>query len=136
MIEFNASDVRSKKVMQQEMGDITGSHTIANAFGPKGGGASRPKRMKRAIIMDEVDGMGAGDRSGVAELIQMIKNSKGFIIYPETQAIAFVVKNRSEGFEFFAFVVITICGSDAELCELALPNIGGRTIPSQKEKQR
>ena len=26
--------------------------------------------------MDEVDGMGAGDRSGMAELIQMIKKSK------------------------------------------------------------
>lgn len=31
---------------------------------------------KRCIIMDEVDGMGAGDRSGMSELIQMIKKSK------------------------------------------------------------
>ena len=31
---------------------------------------------KRVIIMDEVDGMGAGDRSGMSELIQMIKKSK------------------------------------------------------------
>ena len=30
--------------------------------------------------MDEVDGMGAGDRSGMAQLIQMIKNSKVPII--------------------------------------------------------
>ena len=34
------------------------------------------KHQKRVIIMDEVDGMGAGDRSGMAELIQMIKKSK------------------------------------------------------------
>ena len=36
--------------------------------------------MLRCIIMDEVDGMGAGDRSGMAELIQMIKKSKAPII--------------------------------------------------------
>ncbi|EJK63089.1 hypothetical protein THAOC_16273, partial [Thalassiosira oceanica] len=38
------------------------------------------KHQKRVIIMDEVDGMGAGDRSGMAELIQMIKKSKVPII--------------------------------------------------------
>ena len=35
---------------------------------------------KRVVIMDEVDGMGAGDRSGMSELIQMIKKSKVPII--------------------------------------------------------
>jgi len=30
---------------------------------------------KRCVIMDEVDGMGAGDRSGISELIKMIKES-------------------------------------------------------------
>ena len=35
---------------------------------------------KSVIIMDEVDGVGAGDRGGIAALIKVIKNSKTPII--------------------------------------------------------
>lgn len=35
---------------------------------------------KSVIIMDEVDGVGAGDRGGLAALIQVIKESKTPII--------------------------------------------------------
>ena len=35
---------------------------------------------KSVIIMDEVDGVGAGDRGGVAALIQIIKETKTPII--------------------------------------------------------
>ena len=35
---------------------------------------------KSVIIMDEVDGVGAGDRGGIGALIQVIKNSKTPII--------------------------------------------------------
>lgn len=73
LLEFNASDVRSKKALQEQVGDITGSQTIQFA-------AHKQPRQKRCIIMDEVDGMGAGDRSGMAELIQMIKKSRVPII--------------------------------------------------------
>lgn len=75
VIEFNASDVRSKSALQEGLGDITGSRTIEfNVSKP--GGTSAPKhRTKRCIIMDEVDGMGGGDRGGIASLIQLIKNS-------------------------------------------------------------
>lgn len=72
VLEFNASDVRSKKALQQQVGDITGSATLQFS--------TTKAKMKRCIIMDEVDGMGAGDRSGVSELIQMIKRSKVPII--------------------------------------------------------
>jgi replication factor C subunit 1 len=79
VIEYNASDVRSKKALKEEMGDITGSCTLEfrkeNARGQVIG-----SRQKRCIIMDEVDGMGAGDRSGMAELIQLIKTSRVPII--------------------------------------------------------
>ena len=37
-------------------------------------------KKKSVIIMDEVDGCGAGDRGGIAALIQMIKTSKTPII--------------------------------------------------------
>jgi len=73
VLEFNASDVRSKKAMKDQFGDITGSHTIEFKAVNKNGKVAA--RKKRCIVMDEVDGMGAGDRSGMAELIQMIKNS-------------------------------------------------------------
>lgn len=36
----------------------------------------RPKHQKTVLIMDEVDGMSAGDRGGVADLIASIKISK------------------------------------------------------------
>lgn len=59
------------------MGDITGSRTIEF----RGGNAKKtPPPTKRCIIMDEVDGVGGGDRGGIAELIQMIKHSRVPII--------------------------------------------------------
>ena len=81
VLEFNASDVRSKKALQESIGDVTGSQTLqftATTTGKNGNNTAL--RTKRCIIMDEVDGMGAGDRSGMAELIQMIKNSRVPII--------------------------------------------------------
>ena len=72
LLEFNASDARSKKAISQGMGDVTGSQVLN--FNPKKDG-KKPASKKRIIIMDEVDGMGAGDRSGMAELIKMIKGS-------------------------------------------------------------
>eukprot|EP00980_Cylindrotheca_fusiformis_P028569 scaffold22612_cov138-Cylindrotheca_fusiformis.AAC.3 len=72
LLEFNASDARSKKTLQSTLGDLTGSQALS--FGPVNGKKKSPKKL-RCIVMDEVDGMGAGDRSGMAELIQMIKKS-------------------------------------------------------------
>lgn len=77
VLELNASDTRSKKSLTENLGDVTGSHVISFAPRPKGG---KGEKKKRCIIMDEVDGMGAGDRSGMAELIKMIKSSQVPII--------------------------------------------------------
>jgi replication factor C subunit 1 len=77
-IEFNASDVRSKKSLTEGIGDVTGSRTLE--FGKKNKGVTEATRKKRVIIMDEVDGMGGGDRGGMAELIQLIKHSRVPII--------------------------------------------------------
>ena len=73
VLELNASDTRSKKSLETNLGDVTGSHVIS--FNQKGPSSSSKSVKKRCIIMDEVDGMGAGDRSGMSELIKMIKNS-------------------------------------------------------------
>jgi replication factor C subunit 1 len=88
VLELNASDVRSKKSLSEALGDVTGSQVLSFGNNNNAAAASKMSRgdsqssqpQKRCIIMDEVDGMGAGDRSGMSELIQMIKKSKVPII--------------------------------------------------------
>ena len=65
VMETNASDSRSKKLVQAVLGAAVTNRTIAG--GPQ---------KKRLIIMDEVDGMSSSDRGGNQELIQCIKKSK------------------------------------------------------------
>lgn len=76
--ELNASDTRSKKMLQTGLKDVLGTQAIH--FGAPNQSSDRMKLAKRVIIMDEVDGMSGGDRGGTAELIQLIKNSKTPII--------------------------------------------------------
>lgn len=75
VLELNASDTRSKRGLSEGLGDVTGSQVLSFGSTQKNEkkGHSQPKH--RVVIMDEVDGMGAGDRSGMAELIKMIKGS-------------------------------------------------------------
>jgi len=82
VFELNASDTRSKKSLETELGDITGSQVLSfeSTHMRKRHVNGRDGLKKRCIIMDEVDGMGAGDRSGISELIKMIKISKVPII--------------------------------------------------------
>ena len=54
ILELNASDTRSKKALDQELSDVVLSKAIGMQLESK----------KRVVIMDEVDGMGAGDRGG------------------------------------------------------------------------
>ncbi|KAJ3054745.1 hypothetical protein HK097_000916, partial [Rhizophlyctis rosea] len=85
-LEFNASDTRSKKAMQNVVKETTGTRSMTEFFGAesavgssKGGPKSKaapPSGKKQVLIMDEVDGMTAGDRGGSQELIQIIKKTK------------------------------------------------------------
>lgn len=82
-IEVNASDNRGKADAKIEKG-IAGS--TANSMKELVSNEAliintdRSKRPKPVLIMDEVDGMSAGDRGGVADLIASIKISKVPII--------------------------------------------------------
>ncbi|UYV61451.1 RFC1 [Cordylochernes scorpioides] len=70
-VEFNASDTRSKKSLQQEIMELLSSQSLA-AFA--GGSLPQAVSKKHAVIMDEVDGMaGNEDRGGMQELIALIK---------------------------------------------------------------
>lgn len=82
VVEFNASDTRSKRTLHDEVSEVINNSSLASFFKPVGSAASAktstPK--KQCIIMDECDGMSAGDRGGMAELIQLIKKTKMPII--------------------------------------------------------
>ncbi|RYR69196.1 hypothetical protein Ahy_A03g015730 isoform A [Arachis hypogaea] len=78
-IEVNASDSRGKADSKIEKG-ISGSNanSIKELVTNEALGANmdRSKLARTVLIMDEVDGMSAGDRGGVADLIASIKISK------------------------------------------------------------
>jgi len=78
LLEFNASDVRSKKVLEESVSEMMDNRTMTEFFT-----AGKPKQGDRLIngkkvvlVMDEVDGMSAGDRGGAAEMAKLIKNTK------------------------------------------------------------
>ncbi|CAG9766471.1 unnamed protein product [Ceutorhynchus assimilis] len=77
IVEFNASDTRSKKLLHEEISQMMSSKTVAGfATGKKNN-----MNQKRVLLMDEVDGMaGNEDRGGIAELISFIKTAKFPII--------------------------------------------------------
>lgn len=71
-IEFNASDTRSKKLLQSQVSELVAHKTIHGYFN----GQNKTLTEKQVLIMDEVDGMaGNEDRGGMAELIAVIKSS-------------------------------------------------------------
>ena len=75
-IELNASDSRSKKLLDKVLGESTENASIDSYFKQKHK-ISDLNKDKHCVIMDEVDGMaGNEDRGGVQELIQIIKQSK------------------------------------------------------------
>lgn len=65
-IELNASDVRNKNAVANILKTASGNTALL----PTG------QVVKNILIMDEVDGMSAGDRGGVAALIDVIKTTK------------------------------------------------------------
>jgi replication factor C subunit 1 len=72
---FNASDARSKKRLQQEgFMEISDNRNLGEFFKSESR-PSQPRSSRTLVIMDEVDGMGAGDRGGNQELIALIKKT-------------------------------------------------------------
>ncbi|KAJ9584532.1 hypothetical protein L9F63_021142, partial [Diploptera punctata] len=78
IVEFNASDTRSKKLLREEVSELLSTKSLSGYFQDSAG--AKPTE-KHVLVMDEVDGMaGNEDRGGVQELIQLIKNSRVPII--------------------------------------------------------
>uniref|UniRef100_A0A7S1PNU6 AAA+ ATPase domain-containing protein n=1 Tax=Alexandrium catenella TaxID=2925 RepID=A0A7S1PNU6_ALECA len=79
LMEYNASDARGQTIINEMAEGIADNMTINFSGGL--GQKKVPALTKRAIIiMDEVDGMGGGDRGGNAALIKMIKKTRNPII--------------------------------------------------------
>ncbi|KAI1172329.1 replication factor RFC1 C terminal domain-containing protein [Nemania sp. FL0916] len=75
VIESNASDTRSKKLVESGVSEVMNNTSLHGFFA--GDGKSIDKEKKRIVlIMDEVDGMSAGDRGGVAALAKFCKKTE------------------------------------------------------------
>ncbi|KAJ8915620.1 hypothetical protein NQ315_003404 [Exocentrus adspersus] len=71
IVEFNASDTRSKRLLHEEVSQLLSTQTIARFAAGK-----KTTDKKRVLLMDEVDGMaGNEDRGGIQELINLIKTT-------------------------------------------------------------
>jgi len=75
VVEMNASDTRSKKMLGESVSDTLNTTSVASMMGK--GNENNSVTKKRVLLMDEVDGMaGNEDRGGIAELIVLLKSSK------------------------------------------------------------
>lgn len=74
VIETNASDTRSKKLMESALKGVIDTTSINGYFAGDGKAVDASKR-KIVLVMDEVDGMSAGDRGGVGALAAVCRKT-------------------------------------------------------------
>lgn len=76
VLEKNASDVRSKGLLNSTVGEILDNTSVVGFFN-----SSKAKNAnKMCIIMDEVDGMSGGDRGGVGQLASFCRKTQAPLI--------------------------------------------------------
>lgn len=83
VLELNASDTRSKRLLEEAFRSKVTDTTLSGFFKTEGGsggdddgGEGLGVNNKSLIIMDEVDGMSAGDRGGIGALNSFLKKTK------------------------------------------------------------
>ena len=74
IVESNASDTRSKKLVETGLKGVLDTTSLLGYFAGDGQKVERDKK-KLVLIMDEVDGMSAGDRGGVGALAAVCKKT-------------------------------------------------------------
>ena len=74
ILESNASDTRSKKLVETGLKGVLDNTSLLGYFAADKK-AVDVQRKKLVLIMDEVDGMSAGDRGGVGALAQVCKKT-------------------------------------------------------------
>lgn len=75
VLESNASDVRSKKLVENGVSDVMNNTSLLGYFAGDGKGVDAGKK-NIVLIMDEVDGMSSGDRGGVGALAKFCKKTE------------------------------------------------------------
>ncbi|KAK1987888.1 replication factor RFC1 C terminal domain-containing protein [Colletotrichum cereale] len=75
VIESNASDTRSKKLVENGVSDVMTNTSLLGFFAGDGKKVDGEKK-NIVLIMDEVDGMSAGDRGGVGALAKYCKKTE------------------------------------------------------------
>lgn len=75
VLESNASDTRSKKLVEAGLSDVMNNTSLLGFFAGDGKSVSTEKK-KIVLIMDEVDGMSAGDRGGVGALAKFCRKTE------------------------------------------------------------
>ncbi|KAJ2893674.1 Replication factor C subunit 1 [Zalerion maritima] len=75
VIESNASDTRSKKLVENGITDVLDNTSLLGYFAGDGKKINHGKK-KIVLVMDEVDGMSAGDRGGVGALAKLCKKTE------------------------------------------------------------
>lgn len=74
VLESNASDVRSKKLVESGLGEVLNNSSLLGFFAGEGKDVDAKKK-NIVLIMDEVDGMSSGDRGGVGALAKVCKKT-------------------------------------------------------------
>lgn len=75
VVETNASDTRSKKLVEQGLLGVLDTTSLQGYFSGQGKKVENEKK-NLVLIMDEVDGMSAGDRGGVGALAGVAKKTR------------------------------------------------------------
>ncbi|KAL6703320.1 DNA replication factor C complex subunit Rfc1 [Coniothyrium glycines] len=75
IVERNASDTRSKKLIEDGLRGVLSTNSLHGYFAGAGKNVEISKK-KLVLIMDEVDGMSAGDRGGVGALAAVCKKTE------------------------------------------------------------
>ena len=74
VVESNASDTRSKKLIETGLKGVLDTTSLMGYFAGAGQKIEATKR-KLVLIMDEVDGMSAGDRGGVGAMASICRKT-------------------------------------------------------------
>ena len=68
ILEFNASDVRNAKLIKDQLGKVNGNVNVLDCM--------CYKKKEIGIILDELDGLSSGEKSGLTEIINIIFDKK------------------------------------------------------------
>ncbi|EWC47549.1 hypothetical protein DRE_03169 [Drechslerella stenobrocha 248] len=75
VIESNASDTRSKKLLETSLKGVLDNRSLMGYFNA-GDKKVDATKQKIVLIMDEVDGMSAGDRGGVGQMAALCRKTQ------------------------------------------------------------